>query len=240
MPTSLEDEDLVHWYLDLDVDPLLKANAEPLFVNLVDTWRLRPQAVTAIPNLFLAADYVQTYTDLATMEGANEAARRAVNGILERSGSDAPPCRLWNLHEPVLLEPWRAHDRARYRQGLPWDDTVGRSSGCRRSRRSTAGRARWRRRSSRRSARRCTSRTCCPTSGRGRAGRELLERLTAEPGAPSGELLRAFAAMTRTAAEPTESMAASALETLTSAAHALVGRGRRRGGPGRVRFVEQP
>jgi hypothetical protein len=35
----LEDEDLVHWYLDLDIDPLLRANAEPLFVNLVDTWR---------------------------------------------------------------------------------------------------------------------------------------------------------------------------------------------------------
>jgi hypothetical protein len=79
--------------------------------------------VTAIPNLFLASDYVQTFTDLATMEGANEAARRAVNGILEHSGSDAPPCRLWDLHEPELLEPWRANDRVRYRQGLPWDDT---------------------------------------------------------------------------------------------------------------------
>jgi hypothetical protein len=78
----------------------------------------------AIPNLFLAADYVQTFTDLATMEAANEAARRAVNGILEHSGSDAPPCRLWNLHEPELLEPWRANDRVRYRQGLPWDDTA--------------------------------------------------------------------------------------------------------------------
>jgi hypothetical protein len=57
------------------------------------------------------------------MEAANEAARRAVNGILEHSGSDAPPCRLWDLHEPELLAPWRANDRVRYRQGLPWDDT---------------------------------------------------------------------------------------------------------------------
>ena len=44
-----------------------------------------------IDNLFLASDYVRTHTDLATMEGANEAARRAVNAILERSGSSAEP-----------------------------------------------------------------------------------------------------------------------------------------------------
>jgi uncharacterized protein with NAD-binding domain and iron-sulfur cluster len=166
----LEDEDLVHWFLDLAVDPLLKTNAESLFVNLVDTWRLRPRAVTAIPNLFLAADYVQTSTDLATMEAASEAARRAVNGILEHSGSDAPPCRLWDLHEPVLLKPWRANDRGatgRVCRGT----TPPRSSGCRRWQHSTAGSARSRRRSWTRSARRCTSRTCCPTSGRGRAGR---------------------------------------------------------------------
>ena len=41
----------------------------------------------ADPNLFLAADFVRTHTDLATMEGANEAARRAVNGILAATGS---------------------------------------------------------------------------------------------------------------------------------------------------------
>ena len=33
-------------------------------------------------NLLLAADYVRTFTDLATMEGANEAARRADHGAL--------------------------------------------------------------------------------------------------------------------------------------------------------------
>jgi hypothetical protein len=110
----LEDEDLVHWYLDLDIDPLFKADAEPLFVNFVDTWRLRPRAVTAIPNLFLASDYVQTFTDLATMEAANEAARRAVNGILEHSGSDAPPpARTYGALVPG------ANDRVRYRQGCP-------------------------------------------------------------------------------------------------------------------------
>jgi len=35
---------------------------------------------------------VRSYTDLATMEGANEAARRAVNAILDRTGSHAARC----------------------------------------------------------------------------------------------------------------------------------------------------
>ena len=84
----LRDADLHSWFLDPDIqrdaaDPGQLKNAEPLLVNLVDTWKLRPDAVTAIPNLFLASDYVRTDTDLATMEGANEAARRAVNGLLD-------------------------------------------------------------------------------------------------------------------------------------------------------------
>jgi uncharacterized protein with NAD-binding domain and iron-sulfur cluster len=229
----LEDEHLVHWFLDLDVDPLLKTNAEPLFVNLVDTWRLRPQAVTAIPNLFLAADYVQTATDLATMEGANEAARRAVNGILERSGSDAPPCRLWNLHEPVLLEPWRANDRERYRRGLPWDDTAARlglsalaalQRGARALETSIM--------SAIGSAMHVEDLLSYIRTGESRS--DLLERLTAEPGAPSGELLRAFAALSRVGGSPAEQAAASAVEALSSAA-----RGAATGGAGGVRFVER-
>ena len=77
--------------------------------------------MTAIPNLTLASDYVQTQTDLACMEAANEAARRAVNGILAATGSDAEPCKLWHMGMPKGLAPWRAHDRTRFEQGLPWD-----------------------------------------------------------------------------------------------------------------------
>lgn len=125
----LRDSDLHYWYLDPDIaaDPERRHkfdDVEPLLVNLIDSWRLRPDAVTSIPNLFLASDYVQTYTDLATMEGANEAARRAVNGILERSGSSAPPCQLWKIHEPMLFEPMRSYDRQRWKAGLPWDGTA--------------------------------------------------------------------------------------------------------------------
>ena len=95
-------------------------NVEPLLVNKAGRWHLRPEATTGIANLFLAADYVRTYTDLATMEGANEAARRAVNAILQASRSVATPCAVWDLHEPALLSAWRWVDRYRYQRGLPW------------------------------------------------------------------------------------------------------------------------
>jgi len=59
------------------------------------------------------------HTDLATMEGANEAARRAVNAILKRSGSAAPPCTLWPLQEPRVLAPLRWLDWVLFKLGLP-------------------------------------------------------------------------------------------------------------------------
>ena len=125
----LRDEDLHSWFLDADIDqdPARLGwlrNSEPLLVNLVDTWALRPEATTAIPNLFLASDYVRTYTDLATMEAANEAARRAVNGLLDAVKFDGSRCELWPLHEPEILQPWRLHDAARYQVGLPWDASL--------------------------------------------------------------------------------------------------------------------
>jgi geranylgeranyl pyrophosphate synthase len=125
----LRDEDLQSWFLDpsIESDPARPGwlrNIEPLLVNLVDSWALRPQATTAIPNLFLASDYVRTYTDLATMEGANEAARRAVNGLLDAVNFDGSRCELWPLHEPEVLAPWRLYDAARYQAGLPWDHSL--------------------------------------------------------------------------------------------------------------------
>jgi hypothetical protein len=124
--TILRDEQIHSWSLDPSIrrEEGTTANEEPLLVNLVDTWKLRPEAVSKIPNLFLASDYVRTYTDLATMEAANEAARRAVNGILDAAGSGAVRCTLWQLHEPEIFAPWRELDFIRYAQGLPWDDTL--------------------------------------------------------------------------------------------------------------------
>jgi hypothetical protein len=89
-------------------------------VNTANSWSLRPEASTGIANLFLASDYVRTNTDLATMEGANEAARRAVNGIIARSGAAVPLCQVWPLHEPGVLAVLRWFDRRRFAKGLPW------------------------------------------------------------------------------------------------------------------------
>ncbi len=121
------------WYLDRDisrgdtVDPGdvhvdgMDVDAEPLLVNKAGRWGLRPTAHTGIPNLFLASDYVRTNTNLATMEAANEAARRAVNGILDATDSSAAECRIWPIYEPWLLGPLRWYDSRRYARGLSWD-----------------------------------------------------------------------------------------------------------------------
>ena len=99
-------------------------NAEPLLVNQTNTWSLRPEAHCGIENLFLASDYVRTHTDLATMEGANEAARRAVNAIIIKSGQKLPLCKVWDLHEPFVLAPLRWLDRRRFRRGEPWNENI--------------------------------------------------------------------------------------------------------------------
>jgi len=118
------------WFLDPDIvcaegaREVVMSNREPLLVNLIDTWNMRPEASTQIPNLFLASDYVRTNTDLATMEAANEAARRAVNGIIAASGADCKNCEIWDLHEPDILFPWRAYDYSRFKKGLPWDGEI--------------------------------------------------------------------------------------------------------------------
>jgi uncharacterized protein with NAD-binding domain and iron-sulfur cluster len=135
-PTVLSDELLHSWFIDPDIVPVAhnpaqkETDTEPLLVNYINSWQYRPDAYTRIPNLFLAADYVRTYTDLATMEGANEAARRATNAIIDASGANAEMCKLWNLHEPDLLALWRRADQKRYDQALPWNGKLDLPSGC--------------------------------------------------------------------------------------------------------------
>jgi hypothetical protein len=117
----LEDHNVVHAFL---ADSCRRRdgqwiNDEPLLINTAGSWKHRPPAVTNIHNLFLASDYVQTNTDIASMEAANEAARRAVNGILEASGSNASRCKVWDLSEPLIFEPFKKIDRELFKRGYP-------------------------------------------------------------------------------------------------------------------------
>ncbi len=119
---QLQDDDLVGWFLDPDIllpNPTGVANLEPLLINHAGSLALRPEAHTEIANLFLASDYVRTYTDLATMEAANEAARRATNAIVAVSGVDAPPCGLWKFDIPPCVEAAQVLDEIRFRLGQP-------------------------------------------------------------------------------------------------------------------------
>lgn len=118
----LDEDNIVDWFLDPSVEfpaPNETTNAEPLLINTVGSWDHRPEASTEVPNLYVAADYVRSHTDLATMEGANETARRAVNGILDDLNSDEDRCEVWPLKEPEVFEPMKAYDRLRFKMGLP-------------------------------------------------------------------------------------------------------------------------
>ena len=105
----LRDDDRVGYHLDDDLERASGgggfANRSRLLVHPPGSWQYRPEATTAFENLTLAGDYVRTHTDLATMEGANESARRAVNGIIEHSGLLHSPCDVWPLREPALFAP---------------------------------------------------------------------------------------------------------------------------------------
>ncbi len=116
----LRDDNLLAWFLDPDVqfpNPTAVTNLEPLMINTSGSLQYRPEAFTEIPNLFLASDYVKTYTDVACMEAANEAARRAVNALLDRAGSTAQRAALWPLKAPEIFKPLVEIDRLRFRLG---------------------------------------------------------------------------------------------------------------------------
>lgn len=118
---TLDDSNLLSWFLDPDIEfpnPSAAANAEPLLINTAGSLQYRPEAQVELENLFLASDYVRTYTDIACMEAANEAARRAVNCLLAACGRAAPAAQLWPLEEPGFLKPLQEIDRVRFGLGL--------------------------------------------------------------------------------------------------------------------------
>jgi 15-cis-phytoene desaturase len=118
----IDDANLLAWFLDPDIEfpnPSAATNAEPLLINTAGSLQYRPEAQVELANFFVASDYVKTYTDIACMEAANEAARRAVNCLLAASGSSSPPAKLWPLEEPDFLKPIQEIDRIRFTLGQP-------------------------------------------------------------------------------------------------------------------------
>lgn len=79
-------------------------NGTPLFVNTVGSWSHRPTADVGFDNLYLAGDYVRTNADLATMESANESARRAVQALLDADGFTGAAVKINDIDHLGLLE----------------------------------------------------------------------------------------------------------------------------------------
>ncbi len=115
---AISDADRVDSFIDpaiaFDDDENVVGNDEPLLVNTRNSRRHRPGAGTNIPNFFVASDYVLTETDLACMEAANEAARHAVNALLQASGSSQPPCAIQKLEEPAIFRKFQEIDELEY------------------------------------------------------------------------------------------------------------------------------
>ncbi|WP_049888463.1 FAD-dependent oxidoreductase [Natrinema sp. J7-2] len=124
----LRDDMLVEWFLDPSIVETETGveNRSPLLINTVGSLRNRPPADVGVRNLTLASDYVRTNTDLASMESANEAGRRAANAVLDRRG-ERGRARIWELREPAVFEPLKRQDRLRYRLGLPHPAAVTQS-----------------------------------------------------------------------------------------------------------------
>ncbi|MER5184001.1 FAD-dependent oxidoreductase [Streptomyces sp. NPDC002896] len=119
------DDSLIHtWALDeaiTDAGGGVLSNDDPYLLNTVGSWDHRPDAATGVPNLFLAGDYVRTYSnvDFTSMETANEAGRRAANALLEAADSNTSRVPLFEGYEAPEYAAAKLVDRERYRMGLP-------------------------------------------------------------------------------------------------------------------------
>lgn len=118
----LDDAMLHSWFLDpaiIDSGTPNVRNDEPLFIQDPGSWARRPTAVTAIDNLFLAGEWIQTDQNVTTMEGANEGGRSAANGVLQASGYSGEMAKIVKLFQAPWWGTLKSVDRARYRKGLP-------------------------------------------------------------------------------------------------------------------------
>jgi hypothetical protein len=79
----------------------------------------RPDVNTAIPNLFLAGDYLKSDWRTGIMEAANYNGRRAANAVLDTSGSRESRATAVKPYRPPEWEPFKRIDEDRWRGGQP-------------------------------------------------------------------------------------------------------------------------
>jgi uncharacterized protein with NAD-binding domain and iron-sulfur cluster len=72
---------------DWEINPNVNV---PLFINTIGAWPNRPRGKTAVPNLYLAGDYVKNAIDLACMEGAVSSALDTAGDMLRDAGESGP------------------------------------------------------------------------------------------------------------------------------------------------------
>jgi len=148
-----------YWHVDTTLifgsdagNPGIVRNQSPLLINVPGHWEQRPGAAVAPHHLgwivdprpgydvtdgiVLAGNYMQTFTRLTTMEGANESARHAVNAILRDFGKPRvaaqgstgepddyvalQPCEIWPLEEREIpdFDFLKELDQLLYARGL--------------------------------------------------------------------------------------------------------------------------
>jgi uncharacterized protein with NAD-binding domain and iron-sulfur cluster len=113
-------DDLLHSW---DIDPGMElrdghlVSGDPLAIPTVGSRSDRPEPETAIPNLILAGDYLQSDWWNGSMEAACESGRRAANAILDHSGSHTTPVAVIPHYRPPEWEPLKRIDAERYNAG---------------------------------------------------------------------------------------------------------------------------
>ncbi|MFI5780470.1 FAD-dependent oxidoreductase [Nocardia sp. NPDC051570] len=119
---KLTDEMLHSW----QIDPGLTGAGTPriayddaIFIQNPGSWADRPDAHTAVDNLFLAGDWIKTPMNVACMEGANEGGRLAAGAVVHAAGSGRPPVPIRPMYTMPLWEPLKLVDRELFHAAQP-------------------------------------------------------------------------------------------------------------------------